>query len=225
MLEGSLSSILKEGRSIDVMFNGKRTVTDLTVIKVYESMIDLGVENEESHLDEFLAVGDSASCCFDIEDGLYFIEGWISRVKVDSPQRITIQAHKVQKKKNLSMENSYDVFIGTIIRMEQNDKGIFTITKKISSDSLVVALKDGIDIDKKMHLELLLPQNIIFRCVAEGGNSSKDTSKKEIEVKINEPDILNKRIYENFIADLKKAGPEEYNKRDSFWKRNSKAKY
>lgn len=222
MQEVSLDKVLKEGQMLEVKINEKQSWVATTLVNAYESILEIEFGQGEAPLDEFIAIGDSVNCRFIADDCEYLVQGWISRMKSDVPQRITVQIHQATKMEIVRDETSYDIFVGCIIRVDPKEKGIFSIAKKISSHSVIVGYKTGMELKEKMHIELLFPGNITFRSAIKIENPSASQGSKDLVAKILEPDVLNKRILENFLLDIKKAEPETHNKQNSFWKKNSK---
>ncbi|MGE5328127.1 MAG: hypothetical protein ACM3KR_01280 [Deltaproteobacteria bacterium] len=222
MQESSLDKVLKEGQSLEVKFNEKQNWINTTLFKAYESILEIDFGQAETPLDEFIAIGDSVNCKFTSDGCDYLIQGWISRIKIDAPQRITVQIHKIDKTEGLGDGKSYDIFIGCIIRVDPKEKGSFLIAKKISTHTITIGLKQGIELMEKMYMELLLPDNVTFRTAIEIEKPGSLQGSKDFVAKISEPDTLNKRILENFIAELKNTESQSQEKHESFWKRNSK---
>lgn len=222
MQEVSLDKILKEGQLIEIKFNEKNSWIKTTLCKAYESILEIEISQEEALLDDFMAIGDSLNCRCMAEGSEYLIEGWISRFKSESPQKITVQIHKATKIESVADERTYDVFIGCILRADPKEKGIFSIAKKISNHTITIGYKSGMELKEKMHLELLLPGNVTFRSLVEIEKIGAAEERKDFNVKISEPDILNRRILENFLIELENTKPEIFNKQNSFWKKNSK---
>jgi len=223
MQEVSLDKALKEGQILEVKFNEKQNWIKTTLVKAYESILEIDFgQGEAPPLDEYLAIGDSVNCRCMADGCEYLIQGWISRVKSDAPQRVTVQIHKATKMEPVGDETSYDIFIGCIVRYDPKEKGVFSIAKKISSHSVTVGLKTGIDLKEKLYIELLLPENVTFRAAIEIENPKSWKDSRDFIAKISEPDILNKRILENYLIELKNSNKESTDKQSSFWKRNSK---
>lgn len=221
MQEVSLDKVLKEGQSLEVKFNEKQNWTSATLFRAYESILEIDVGTGDVPLDEFVAIGDSLNCRCMADDGEYFIEGWISRIKVDATQRITIQIHKATRMEPVHDETSFNIFVGCIVRLDPKEKGVFSIAKKISGYEITIGLKTGIELKEKMYIEILLSGNITFRSAIEIENPSAWNGSKDFVAKISNPDVLNRRILENFLVELKNAEPQQ-NSPGSFWKKNSK---
>jgi len=222
MQEASLDKVLKEGQVLEVKFNEKQDWITTTLFKSYESILEIEFGQGESPLDEFVAIGDSMNCRCMADGCEYLIQGWISRIKNDVPQRITVQIHKFTKMESVRDETSYNVFTGCIVRIDPKEKGVFSIVKKISNHAVTIGLKTGMELKEKMYLELLLPGNVTFRTPIAIVNPNAWQESKDFVAEISEPDVLNKRILENFLGELRNAEPEKLNKQDSFWKKNSK---
>jgi len=222
MQEASLDKVLKDGQVLEVKFNEKQEWIKTTLFKSYESILEIEFGPGESPLDEFMAIGDSVNCRCMADECEYIIQGWISRIKSDTPQRITVQIHKSMKMEPVGDGTSYNIFTGCIIRIDPKEKGIFSIAKKISDHAVTIGLKTGMELKEKMYLELLLPGNVTFRTAITIANPNAWKESKDFVAEISEPDVLNKRILENFLGELRNAEPEKFNKQDSFWKKNSK---
>lgn len=224
MQEGSLASILQEGEPIETRFGEKQDWVLNTLYKVNEPIIEIEIRQEDKFLDEFLAIGDSVECRYSTNREKYFIEGWISRVKSDPPQKFTVQIHKVSKIEDDSSQESYEVFLGCIIKNSPRDKGNFSIAKTISKKGLGFVSKEPIDCGQKLYLELLVSGNISFKTPAELYEIEKVDNVNRYNVKFVDTDVLNSRILENFLNEIEKGKAEDYNRENSFWKKNSKIK-
>ncbi|MGE5473985.1 MAG: hypothetical protein ACM3UU_07165 [Ignavibacteriales bacterium] len=221
MQEVSLEKVLKEGQILEAKFNEKQNWISATLYKAYDSILEIDIGTGEVPLDEYVAIGDSVNCRCTADDCEYLIQGWISRIKIDATQRVTIQIHKATKMEPVHDETSYDIFVGCIIRTDPKEKGVFSIAKKICGYDLTIGLKTGIELKEKMYIELLLSGNVTFRSAIEIESPSSWEGNKDFIAKISNPDTLNKRILENFMVELKNAGPQQSNQ-GSFWKKNSK---
>ncbi len=222
MQEGSLIKVLKEGSPIKTRFNSKQDWVLNTLHKIYESIIDIDIRQDDIYLDEFLAIGDSIECQYLNDNSEYLLEGWVSRIKSDSPQRITVQIHKISKIEEFTKTKDYGTFLGCVVKPRPKDKGVFAIVKKISKDAITFISKTSIESEDNLYLELLLSGNITFRTTAKINRIEELENGKMYTVNFIDTDILNNRIIENFLNELEKGEIDNYNKENSFWKKNSK---
>lgn len=222
MQEGSLIKVLKEGNMIKTRFNSKQDWVLNTLHKIYESIIDIDIRQDDIYLDEFLAIGDSIECQYLNDNSEYLLEGWVSRIKSDPPQRITVQIHKISKIEELAVTKDYSTFLGCVVKPKPKDKGVFTIAKKVSKDAITFISKTPIESKDNLYLELLISGNIAFRTTAKIDRIEESESGNVYTVSFVDTDTLNNRIIENFLNELEKGEIDNYNKENSFWKKNSK---
>ena len=222
MQDGSLKSILKEGNPIKTRFVDQKKWALNNLHKVDDVVIEIDIRQDEGFLDDYLVIGDSVECKYLENEVEYLIVGWISKIKAEIPQRITVQVHKMIKEEDARGSISYETFLGCVIKNDSNDKGIFSIAKNIAKHNVVFTSKDTINTSRKLLLEVLISSKIIFKTFITVTASDETYRGIKYTAKFIETDVLNKRILENYLSELEKKKSETSNKQGSFWERHSK---
>lgn len=232
MQGGKLQDILKEGTPIQTRFQENEEWMTNTLFTVSESAIEINIiqdntdeENkEESFLDDYLSIGDSIECRYPCKGNDYLIEGWISKIKSDPPQRITVQVHKINIVEKSDKLVEHNVFLGCVLKDGPKEKGMLTIAKKISRNHAVLVSKVPLEeIKEKMYIELLVTGSITFKTSVEVSPAKGMEQENRYLVRFVDTDVLNNRILENFFKEFEQEQVKNSNdQQNSFWKRNSK---
>jgi hypothetical protein len=228
-----LRDFLKEGLIIRTKYcDGPNWVTNV-VYSINEDFIEVDLGLEKDYIDNLLMVGDTMKCKYTDDEQEYSFIGWITKIKADFPQSITIRVHQIEKFGNKRNSYRYDVYLCSVIKTSRSDaKGMFTIVTNISQTGVAFVMKEGIektiDVDGKdiansnLFFEVYVsPENTLF---FEGIIVRKSKVEKGIEYGglITDIDLENEKKLNDLVNELANKDKEFYNKRSGFWSQNSK---
>ncbi|MFZ5988695.1 MAG: PilZ domain-containing protein [Bacillota bacterium] len=212
--------------------NTSNWVTNV-IYAINEDYIEIDIGLEKDYVDNIIMVGDTMKCKYTSGDYEYTLIGWVTRIKVDFPQSLTIKIHDIEKFTNKRESYRYDVYLCSVIKLNKNDsKGIFAIMINISQGGAAFVVKE--DLESQLGIGDTLKEEIktyfeVYitpkkQLCFEGVIRRKSSNEKGIEygVKIIDLDIGNEKVLNGFIDELEKKDKEFYNKRSSFWSKNSK---
>lgn len=193
--------------------------------------IDLGLE--KNYIDNILMVGDTMKCKFTTEEYEYNIVGWVSKINMDFPQSITIRVHEVGRFENLRDSYRYDVYLSSVVKLDKHEsKGIFAILTNISQTGAAFIVREELGtllnfdetcwMGTKVIIEAYISPDRRIEFEAEMVRKSNKDKGIEYGVRVFEIDINNQKILVDFLNELALRDKEFYNKRSSFWAKNSK---
>lgn len=228
-----LREVLSEGVIIRTKHcNSNNWVTNV-VYGINEDCIEVDIGLEKDYIDNIIMVGDTMRCKHTTSEYEFTLIGWVTRIRLEHPQSITIKVHDVEKFTNKRDNYRYDVYLCSVIKENKNDsKGVFAIMVNLSYGGAAFVVKE--ELESQMDFEGAPGEEIsnIFeiyispkkKLCFEGTIRRKSGSEKGFEygVKITDIDLQNEKILNEFIDELEKKDKEFYNKRSSFWSKNSK---
>jgi hypothetical protein len=192
--------------------------------------IDIGLEKE--FIENIIMVGDTMKCKYSTDEFEFTLIGWVTRIRLDDPQSITIKVHDMQQFKNFRNNYRYDIYLCSVIKKKKDDSsGVFAIMVNLSQNGAAFAVKE--EIEKQLGIEENQKEKICYfevyispkrQLCFEGIIRRKNSNSKGFDygVEIVDIDIENEKTLNEFLDELEKKDKEFYNKRSSFWSKNSK---
>lgn len=231
--EVMLDEFLKEGKIIKTKhYNSNNWVTNL-VYSFNKDSIEVDIGLEKDYIENIIMIGDTMRCKYTTDRHEYTLTGWVSKIKLEHPQSITIKIHDIAKFSNKRKSYRYDVYLCTIIKKNQNDeKGIFGIIVNISNAGIAFIIKEELERElskegslqkgDKYFFELYTTSKdkVCFEGILKGKGPSNKGNKYGVE--IIDMDTENRKMFDEFVNVLEKKNKEFYNKKDSFWSKHSK---
>lgn len=228
-----LSEFLSVGKVIKTKhYNSNNWVNNL-VFSFNSDSIEIDIGLEKDYIENIIMIGDTMRCKYTTDNFEYTMSGWVSKIKLDHPQSITIKIHEIEKFSNNRKSNRHDVYLCTIIKKNKYDEtGVFTIVVNLSNTGVAFVVKE--DLEKQLNEEGTLKkgdkyffelyttshEKVCFEGVIKGQSPSDKGNKYGVE--ITHIDKENRNIFEEYINKLEKKDKEFYNKQDSFWSKHSK---
>ena len=126
--------------------------------------IDIGLEKD--YIENIIMIGDTMRCKFTADAYEYTMLGWVSKIKLEPPQSITIKIHEVEKFLNNRKSNRYDVYLCAVIKNSKYDeKGVFAIVVNLSNTGVAFVVKE--DLEKQLNEEGTLKKeiNTFLNCI------------------------------------------------------------
>ncbi|HHV28572.1 PilZ domain-containing protein [Acetivibrio mesophilus] len=228
-----LREFLSEGSIIRTKHCNSTSWVTNVVFAINDDWIEIDIGLEKDYIDNIIMVGDIMKCKYTSGDYEFTLIGWVTKIRLDIPQSITIKVHDVEKFANRRDNYRYDIYLCSVIKNSKNDnKGVFAIMTNLSQGGAAFIAKE--DIEKELEI-LENPQgerNFYFEVYVNpkkqlcftGVIRRKGSNEKGFEygVKIFDIDFQNEKILNELIDELEKKDKEFYNKRSSFWSKNSK---
>jgi len=228
-----LRSFLSEGNIIRTKHcNSSNWVTNY-IYAINEDYIEIDIGLEHNYLENIIMVGDTMKCKYTTDEREYMLIAWVSRIKAEYPQSITIKVHEVSEFDNKRDSYRYDVYLCSVIRPKNNDgKGIFAVLVNMSRTGAAFVVKE--ELEKQINVDGSVPQETECDCEIyisatekisfNGIFKRKNSNEKGFEygVKVTNIDNESRKIYDKFIDELENKDKEFYNKRSSFWSQHSK---
>lgn len=233
MADIKLREFLTEGLIIRTKFNDNPNWITNLIYAINEDFIEVDIGLEKDYVDNILMVGDTIKCKYTDENHEYAFVGWVTKIKVDFPQSITIRVHQIEMFGNKRNSYRYDVYLCAIIKKSRNDgKGVFAIVTNISSKGLAFVIRENIGKTIDVNENSMLASDIFVEVYIspektlcyKGRIVRKSNSEKGIEygVQILDIDLENEKLLNEFVDELANKDKEFYNKRSGFWSKNSK---
>jgi len=228
-----LRDFLSEGSIIRTKHcNSSNWVTNV-VFAINEDWIEIDIGLEKDYIENIIMIGDTMRCKYTNDEYEFTLIGWVTKIKLDEPQSITIKIHDVEKFANRRGNYRYDIYLCSVIKKSKNDKnGVFAIMTNLSQGGAAFVAKEDIEKElegaqnsqgeKNFYFEVFInpkKQMCFVGTVKRKSNSAKGF---EYGVKILDIDLQNEKILNELIDELEKKDKELYNKRSSFWSKNSK---
>lgn len=228
-----LRDFIIEGAVIRTKLNDCPNWVTNVVYSINDEYIEIDIGLEKDYIDNIIMTGDTIKCKYTTEEFEYTLVGWVTRIRTEFPQSLTIKVHDMVKFENKRDSYRFDVYLSSVVKMNSTDKkGIFAILTNISKTGAAVMVREevektlGIEINPdqtfKVYIETYItPQNIL---IFEASVIRKIPREKGFEygLKFSDMDIDNERKLIEFINELEGQDKEIYNKRSSFWSKNSK---
>lgn len=233
MESARLREFLGEGTIIRTKHCSSSTWVTNVIYAINEDYIEIDIGLEKDYIDNMIMIGDTMKCKYTTEQHEITLIGWVTRIKADFPQSITIKVHDIEKFANKRDSYRYDVYLCSIIKVKHfEEKGIFAILTNISRTGAAFVIKE--DIEKQLGLsDSAKVQNVcVFEVyvspdkliVFEGTIQRKCDNErgKEYGVKITDIDLKSEKVLSELLEELEKKDKEFYNKRSGFWSKHSK---
>lgn len=228
-----LMDIIKSGAAIKTKHCHSTFWVNNVVLNVNEKFIEIDIGLDSQYLKTIVMVGDTIQCKYNVDEGEYVFLGWITNIDLESPQRISIRIHDVDFYKNAREYFRYNVYVASVIKQNLNDKsGIFAVMINISSGGAAFLIKKDIleelfklridDNRENFIFEIYISKDQVFRFKGKILRKTPRDKDIEIGVKLLYIDKENNVILESFIKELENENKEDYNKKSSFWTKNSK---
>ncbi|MCX7747267.1 MAG: PilZ domain-containing protein [Clostridia bacterium] len=233
MADIKLGDFLSEGKILRTKLAECNNWVTNIVYAVNDDCIEIDIGLEKDYIENIIMVGDTMRCKYTIDSLEYSLVGWVTRIKADYPQSITIRVHQVETFENKRSSYRYDVYLSSVIKLNKTDsKGIFAILVNISKNGLAFIVREDIgkllgisDLemkDIKVFVDIYVSPEKLF--TIEGVIMRMSSREKGIEygIQVVDMDLDSERILNNFIIELENKDKEFYNKRGGFWSKNSK---
>ncbi|HPD01348.1 MAG TPA: PilZ domain-containing protein [Acetivibrio sp.] len=227
-----LRGFLTEGAIIRTKHcNSTNWVTNV-VYGINDDCIEIDIGLEKNYIENIIMVGDTMKCKYSTDEREFTLIGWVTRIRLEDPQSITIKVHDVQQFKNYRNNYRYDIYLCSVIRKKKNDSnGVFAIMVNLSQNGAAFVVKE--EIEKQLGIDEEQKDKIFYfevyispksQLCFEGIIRRKSSNSKGFEygVEIVDIDINNEKNLNEFLDELEKKDKEFYNKRSSFWSKNSK---
>lgn len=228
-----LRDFLVEGSVIRTKhYDNSNWVTNI-VYNINEDYIEIDIGLEKDYVDNLIMVGDTMKCKYTSNENEYSLIGWVSRIKADFPQSITIKVHEIEEFDNKRSSYRYDVYLCSIIKEKSEDeKGIFSILTNISRTGAAFIVKENLDNQlqrsdmkqKSFFFEIYISPEKKLNFTGSVKRKTNNIRGIEYGIQIDDISINNEKILNDFIDELENKDKEIYNKRSSFWSKNSKYK-
>lgn len=228
-----LREFLSEGAIIRTKHcNSANWVTNV-VFGINEDCIEIDIGLEKDYVDNIIMIGDVMKCKYPRDDQEFTLIGWVTRIRLEDPQSITIKIHDVEQFANKRDNYRYDIYLCSVIKLtKDDDKGMFGIMTNLSQGGAAFVVKEDLEKElgvleneqenKNFYFEIFVTpkkQLCFIGTIKRKGSTEKGF---EYGVKIVDIDLENEKILNDFIDELEKKDKEFYNKRSSFWSKNSK---
>lgn len=227
-----LRGFLTEGALLKTKHcNSSSWVTNV-VYGINEDCIEIDIGLDKNYIENIIMVGDTIRCKYTTDEFEYMLIGWVSRIRLEEPQSITVKVHDVQQFKNFRNNYRYDVYLCSVIRKKKGDSnGVFAIMVNISQGGAAFIVKEEIEgqldvedneEEKIYNFDVYISQKSQFNF--DGKIKRKSSSSKGFEygVEIVDIDLENQKNLNELLDELEKKDKEVYNKRSSYWSKNSK---
>lgn len=141
-----LRDFLSEGSIIRTRHcNSSNWVTNV-VFAINEDWIEIDIGLEKNYIDNMIMIGDTMRCKYSNDDYEFTLIGWVTKIKLDEPQSITIKVHDVEKFLNRRDNYRYDIFLCSVIKRTKNDeKGVFAIMTNLSQGGAAFVGKEDVE--------------------------------------------------------------------------------
>lgn len=233
MSDIKLRDFLQEGAIIRTKLSDcTKWVTNL-IQDINDDCIEIDIGLERDYLDNLIMTGDTLKCKYTNGNIEFNLIGWITKIKLEPPQAITIRVHQVERFDNNRDSYRYDIYLSSVIkRNKQEAKGVFAVMTNISSTGAAFIVKE--DIEKQFQFEDTSKEvsNVFVEVYisadrqfsVEGMLLRKCSKEKGIEygVRFMEMDSESEKTLHGFLNELANKDKEIYNKRSGFWSKNSK---
>jgi|LSQX01.3.fsa_nt_gb hypothetical protein len=193
--------------------------------------IDIGLEKD--YVNNLIMVGDTMKCKYTTDEHEFTLTGWVSRIRVEFPQSITIKIHNIEQFKNIRDSYRFDVYLCSVITPKGDENnGVFAIMTNICNTGAAFVVKENIE--SQLGIEDAVKDNLVCefdiyvspscRIRFEGLIKRKVACEKGMEygVKIINMGSNDRNTFNEFLKELEKKDKEFYNKRSSFWSKHSK---
>lgn len=233
-MEGvKLGEILREGAIIRTKhYHSSSWVTNV-VYSINDDFIEIDIGLDRNYIQNIIMIGDTMKCKYTSEDYEFTLIGWVTRINLDVPQSITIKIHEIERFVNKRDSYRFDVYLGSVIKLKNSEnKSVFAIMTNISHTGAAFIVKE--DLEKEFGINLKEDSNttcvfVVYvspekQITFEGTIKRKaDLERgKDYGVKITDIDVESEKELSELLRKLEKKDKEFYNKRSSFWSKNSK---
>lgn len=228
-----LREFLGEGTIIRTKHCSSSAWVTNVIYAINEDYIEIDIGLEKDYIDNMIMIGDTMKCKYTSDEFEVTLIGWVTRIKADFPQSITIKVHDIEKFANKRNSYRFDVYLCSVIKVKRyEEKGLFAILTNISRAGAAFVIKE--EIEKQLGIGdatkaetacvfevYVSPDKLI---VFEGTIQRKCDNErgKEYGVKITDIDIKSEKVLSELLEELEKKDKEFYNKRSSFWSKHSK---
>ncbi|KNY24867.1 PilZ domain-containing protein [Pseudobacteroides cellulosolvens] len=226
-----LGKYLKVGSIIKTKIDASPAWITNIVYSISDDFIQVNIGLEKNYIENLIMIGDTVKCKYTSNEIEIMFIGWVTKIHMDNPQRITIKVHQLNVFDNKRDYARYDVYLSAVIRKDRENKnGVFAILTNISKAGAAFIVRESIDLDQDylkdsiLYFEVNLTRERTF--TFEGSFVRCDIKEKGIEygVKYDYIEPLSIILLEEFLTELANEDKEFYNKRSGFWSKNSKMK-
>ncbi len=233
MESARLREFLGEGTIIRTKHCSSSTWVTNVIYAINEDYIEIDIGLEKDYIDNMIMIGDTMKCKYASDEYEVTLIGWVTRIKADFPQSITIKVHDIEKFANKRNSYRFDVYLCSVIKVKRfEEKGIFAILTNISRTGAAFVIKE--EIEKELGIEdtttketvcafevYVSPEKqILFEGIIQ--RKCDNERGKEYGVKITDIDLRSEKVLLELLEELEKKDKEFYNKRSSFWSKHSK---
>ncbi|OPZ85479.1 MAG: PilZ domain protein [Firmicutes bacterium ADurb.Bin419] len=233
MESARLREFLGEGTIIRTKHCSSSTWVTNVIYAINEDYIEIDIGLEKDYIDNMIMIGDTMKCKYASDEYEVTLIGWVTRIKADFPQSITIKVHDIEKFANKRNSYRFDVYLCSVIKVKRfEEKGIFAILTNLSRTGAAFVIKE--EIEKELGIEDTTKKETVCvfevyvspekQILFEGTIQRKcDNDRgKEYGVKITDIDLKSEKVLLELLEELEKKDKEFYNKRSSFWSKHSK---
>jgi hypothetical protein len=224
-----LSNVLQAGDLIKTRHCQSYNWISNIILGIDEECIDIGIEKE--YIDNIVMVGDTMSCKYTTSDSEYMLVGWITNIKPDFPQKLTIKIHNIYSYSNKRESYRYDVYLCSVIKKDVSDKkGMFAIMTNISLTGAAFTTREelsedfgDVDIEEKLLYYDVFVSNILqISFVGKIKRKIQTSRGVEYGVKIEKIKYKDEENLYKYINTLENLDKEYYVSKQNFWNKNSK---
>lgn len=235
MSDIKLRDFLTEGAIIRTKLCDSHSWSTNVVYAINDEYIEIDIGLEKNYIDNFIMTGDTIKCKYATDHSEYTLIGWVTRIKSDFPQSITIRVHQIESFENNRDSYRYDVYLSATVKMGKDDKkGIFAIVTNISHTGVAFITREdlwkganlqaGPDPNQNvcMYVDVYISPERFF--TFEGVLVRKSAREKGIEygVRYVDMEVESEKFLNVLLEELANKDKEFYNKRSGFWSKNSK---
>ncbi|HOP93958.1 MAG TPA: PilZ domain-containing protein [Acetivibrio thermocellus] len=214
-----LRDFLSEGAIIRTKHcNSTNWVTNV-VYAINEDWIEVDIGLEKDYIDNIIMIGDTMRCKYSTDEYEFMLIGWVTKIKLEEPQSITIKIHDVERFANRRDNYRYDIYLCSVIKANRNDeKGVFAIMTNLSQGGAAFIAKEDIEKELETAYNMQEEKNYYFEVfitpkkqLCFTGTVKRKTSNEkgfEYGVKIFDIDFQNEKTLNELLDELEKKDKE-----------------
>ena len=140
-----LREFLSEGSIIRTKHcNSASWITNF-IYEINDDWIEIDIGLEKEYIENMIMVGDTIRCKYSTDDHEFTLIGWVTRIRLEEPQSLTIKIHSKQFE-NKRNGYRYDVYLGSVVKRNKRDEGgIFAIMLNLSHKGFAFVVKEELE--------------------------------------------------------------------------------
>jgi hypothetical protein len=233
MNEKKLNEFLEIGAILRTKLNNCTKWVTNVVQGINNDCIEIDIGLEKDYLDNLIMIGDTLKCKYNVGDSEYNLLGWITKIDLEFPQTITIRVHQVDCFENIRDSIRHDVYLSAIIKKDkENEKGVFAVMTNVSLTGAAFIVKEDLEIsfeekdisedDLYISVEVYISTGIQFNTKALILRKCNREKGIEYGIRFMNTSTEAQKVLNDLMNELANKDKEIYNKRSSFWSKNSK---